>query len=758
MVKKKSNPLNKRFLRELKSELGKYIVLFVFMAGVIGLVSGFLVASGSMSQAYDESFEKYNIEDGNFEVKREASSGLLNALQKDGTVVYPNFYKEETTKNVESTLRIFRKRTEIDLECLMEGTFPKSEDEIAIDRMYAVNNKISIGDVMELEDVSCTVCGFVALSDYSALFSSTSDMMFDSIRFGVAIVTEDGFNRINDDHLHYNYSWRYSERPADEKEAKTRSESFLKTLYVNALLNLNGVEGFLPEYVNQAIIFTGEDIKGDDMMMAVFLYIVIIIIAFVFAVTTSNTIAKESAVIGTLRASGYSKGELIRHYMAMPMLIIIIAAGIGNILGYTIFKDYMAAIYYASYSLPTYVTIWNADAFIKTTIIPVILMFVINFVMLAEKMSLSPLRFLRHDLSRRQKKKAFRLKTTIPIMKRFRMRILFQNIPNYIILFVGIMLANFILLFGFMFMPLLDHFEKEITTHLLAAHQYVLISGEETENQEAEHYDVTVLKTQEGRYKSEEVMVYGVQEDSAYIKNSLAEDEVLISNAYANKQHIKTGDTITLQEEYGEKTYSFTVTGVYTYPAALSVFMNKTAFEEIFAKGSYYPGYFSNEELTDLTQKNIAMTITKEDLTKTSRQLKVSMGNMAVVLQGFGMIMFGLLLYLLSKVVIEKNAQSISMAKILGYSDKEINRLYIRTTTIVSVVSLVTTIGLCIVILKWVCEIVFAEYAGYLEFYMEPVDLAKVLVAGLVTYAVISFFQIRKIKAIPMTDALKNVE
>ena len=50
MVKKKSNPLNKRFLRELKSEAGKYIVLFVFIAGVIALVSGFLVASGSMSQ------------------------------------------------------------------------------------------------------------------------------------------------------------------------------------------------------------------------------------------------------------------------------------------------------------------------------------------------------------------------------------------------------------------------------------------------------------------------------------------------------------------------------------------------------------------------------------------------------------------------------------------------------------------------------------------------------------------------------------
>ena len=227
------SPLRKRIPRELKGEIGKYLVVFILMVATIGMVSVFLVADGSMIQAYNEGFEKYNIEDGNFEVKREASSGLLDALQKDGTKIYPNFYKEEQTKNVESTLRIFKKRTEIDLECLMEGSFPEDENEIAIDRMYAVNNKISVGDVMELGDVSYTICGLVALSDYSALFSSTSDMMFDAVRFGVAIVTEDGFNKINDDHLHYNYSWRYSERPSDEKEAKTLSESFLKTLYVN---------------------------------------------------------------------------------------------------------------------------------------------------------------------------------------------------------------------------------------------------------------------------------------------------------------------------------------------------------------------------------------------------------------------------------------------------------------------------------------------------------------------------------------------
>mgnify|MGYP000034263892 CR=1 FL=1 len=44
MTKKMKNPLNRRLPRELKSEFGKYLVIFLFFIMVISLVSGFLVA------------------------------------------------------------------------------------------------------------------------------------------------------------------------------------------------------------------------------------------------------------------------------------------------------------------------------------------------------------------------------------------------------------------------------------------------------------------------------------------------------------------------------------------------------------------------------------------------------------------------------------------------------------------------------------------------------------------------------------------
>lgn len=78
------NPLWKRLPKELAADLGKYLVIFLFMILSIGFVSGFLVAGKSMVATYDESFDKYNIENGNFEYKDEASSRRLKRLKMRG--------------------------------------------------------------------------------------------------------------------------------------------------------------------------------------------------------------------------------------------------------------------------------------------------------------------------------------------------------------------------------------------------------------------------------------------------------------------------------------------------------------------------------------------------------------------------------------------------------------------------------------------------------------------------------------------------
>ncbi|MGN0436683.1 MAG: FtsX-like permease family protein, partial [Wujia sp.] len=642
------NPLNKRLLRDLKSNLGIYAVIFLFMVMLISAVSGFLVADNSVTYAYNEGFTKYNIEDGHFAADNPVEETIIKDIENEGGInIYSLDYVEYDMEEGQ-TVRIYEDRQEINLECLMKGEMPEAGNEIALDRMFAVNNSIEVGDTIKLAGRNLKVSGLIAVPDYSSLFENNSDMMFDSINFSIAVVSHDTFAELGNANKTYCYGWKYNNAPENESEEKKISDELLITIATKVNLS-----SYVPRYQNQAINFTGEDMSGDKAMIILFDYIVVFILAFVFAVTISNTISSEATVIGTLRASGYTRGELVRYYMVLPVAVTLIAAVVGNILGYTIFEDYMVDMYYNSYSLCTYETLWNADAFRDTTVIPILIMIVINFCVLSKRLRLSPLRFIRRDLSKRGRKKAFRLNTKIPFIQRFRIRVLFQNIPNYIILFIGIIFATFIIIFGMMFQPLLEDYGDSIVDSMIAEYQYVLRTPIETEEEGAEKYCLTSLNTTDTDYMTDEVSIYGIEKESEYITKNIPEGRVLVSNGVMDKFGLKEGDIFRLKDLYSDIYYEFEIAGQYTYDAALSVFMSRNDFIRIFEmEEDYFTGYFSDVMLTDIDEEMVVTVIDQEDLTKTSRQLIKSMGSFMGIFNVFGVAMSLLLMYLLSKQII----------------------------------------------------------------------------------------------------------
>ena len=795
------NPLRKRLPRELKGELGKYLVVFILMVASIGFVSGFLVADNSMLIAYNEGFGKYNIEDGNFRTAEQIHKTQREEIEALGVKLYDNYYVEEPLDNG-STMRFFKNRQQVDKVCLMKGELPAGTGEIAIDRMYADNNNLSVGDTLRSGKRTWKITGLVALSDYSCLFQNNNDSMFDAVKFGVSVVTEEEFDSLDQEKLQYNYSWIYDEKPKTEKEEKEVSEDLMEDM--GKIVTL---EAFVPRYLNQAITFTGDDMGGDKAMMIMLLYIIMVIMAFVFGITISNTIRKEAGVIGTLRASGYTRQELILHYMTLPVLVTFVGALIGNILGYTVLKDVCADMYYGSYSLPTYVTVWNGEAFGLTTLVPVVIMLVVNYGVLRHKLKLSPLKFLRRDLSGRKQKRAIYLSPKMKIFSRFRLRVIFQNMSNYMVLFIGILFANLLLMFGLLLPSALSHYQVEIQNNMLAKYQYMLqvpvsaVSGNKfdglisllefymdsrTDNEDAEEFSAYSLNTLPGKYKSEEVLLYGIEPDSRYVtidfnntkdkkdeagnkekadnKNTEnAEKEsaaVYISSAYADKFLLHVGDTITLKEKYEKEKYSFKIAGVYDYTAALCVFMPRSELNDIFDLGEdYYSGYFSDTELTDIKSQYIGSVVDLDALTKISRQLDVSMGSMMGMVNGFAIMIYMVLVYLLSKIIIEKNAQSISMVKILGYTNGEISKLYIMSTSLVVVFCLLLSLPLETVIMKVLFrEMMLSSISGWITLWIDPMIYVQMFAAGIITYGIVALLEFRRVKKVPMDEALKNVE
>lgn len=756
------NPLCRRIPKELKDDFGKYIVIFLFMVITTGMVSGFLVAGESMKQTYDQSFDKYNVEDGHFALNSEATDDMKKAIEDEGVTLYdmPYYDLDMSIKKSDGesrTLRIFEVRHEVNKMCTMKGSLPDRDDELAIDRMFAENNDIEIGDELEVGGRDYKVCGYVALSDYSTMFQNNNDTMFDATIFGVAVVTGTEFDRLPENGREWSYVWKYNDgMPDDEKKEKKLADDLLKTVYTQAMMNGITVDTFIPRYQNQAINFTGEDIGSDTEMMKWFEYIVIVILAFIFAVTISNTLTKEASVIGTLRASGYTKRELLIHYISLPVIVTFVASIVGNILGYTCFKDMGAQLYYDSYSLTKYETIWNADAFVLTTVIPLIIMLVVNLLVVNNKLKLSPLRFLRHDLSRSRRKKAVKLPHW-KFMTRFKTRVILQNIPGYVVMIIGIYFAQVLMMFGLMLNPLLEHYQDDVLDNMLAAHQYVLDSQVETSVDSAETYCVKTLKATGDI--DDEIMVYGIHEDSRYFPKKLKDGDVLVSDGYADKYRLSDGDEIKLKENYGDDIYKFKLTGSVKYPSTLAIFMTEDDFRQTFGLDEgYFTGYFSDEELTDIND-HVVSEITKDDLIKVSRQLKKSIGSMFYIVIAFSLLMFMLLVYLLTKLIVERNTISISMVKILGYDGREIGKLYLSSTTIMVAVVTVIDILLSYVSLKVIYRAMLTEMlSGWLPIYMAPWIFPLMFVLSFACYLVIALMQMKKIKKIPMDEALKNVE
>lgn len=763
------NPLWRRIPKELKEELGKYIVIFLFMVITTGMVSGFMVAGESMKKTYDNTFDKYNVEDGHFDLSDEASDNMKDNIEDAGVTLYDMSYYELPMSKIGSdsendaadggvrTLRIFAPRHDVNKMCLMDGEFPAGTDEIAIDRMYAVNNDIEIGDDIKVGDKVYSVCGFVALSDYSTMFQNNNDTMFDATIFGIAVVSNAEFDDLPEKNKTWSYSWMYDDgMPDEENDEKKLADDLLETVYTQAVMNGITVETYIPRYQNQAINFAGDDIGSDTNMMKWFEYIVIVILAFIFAVTISNTLTKEASVIGTLRASGYTKGELLIHYISLPVIVTFVASAVGNVLGYSVFKDIGAQLYYASYSLTKYVTYWNADAFVLTTVVPLIIMIVVNLLVVNSKLKLSPLRFLRHDLSRSKRKKAVKLPHW-KFMTRFKTRVILQNIPGYVVMLIGIYFAQVLLMFGLMLNPMLKHYQNDILDNMIADHQYVLDSQVETANNNAETYCVKTLRTTGDI--DDEIMVYGIHSDSKYFPVKLNDGDVLVSDSYADKYEIVDGGKLKLKESYTDDTYDLKVTGSVVYPAALAVFVTEGDFREIFDKDEdYFTGYFSNDKLTDI-EDHVVSEITKDDMIKVSRQLTKSMGGMFYIVVVFSLVMFMLLVYLLTKLIVEKNTVSISMVKILGYDTKEISKLYLSSTTVMVAVVTLLDILLSYLSIKVIYRAMLIDMlSGWMPIYMAPWIFPLMFVLSFACYLVISLLQMKRIKRIPMDEALKNVE
>ena len=769
-----ASPLRKRFPRELKNNLGKYLGIFLLMSVTIALTSGFLLAAHSIDVIIDDMPEKYSIEDARFTTAFEATDEQLDAAADaasdagtgDTDIVRnwsfdADFNHAQGDDGRDRTLRVYQHRTQVDLAAYADGRVPEAADEVAIDRVFATNNDISVGEEVELFGQRFTVCGIMTTSDNQALFKDNSDFTVNTLTFGVAEVSESGFAALEatGHQPTHTYSVRFADRDLTVAQRTDAEKDMMRALSTAGAT----VDDLTDSSANQGIGYAADDVSGDSTMWSVLLYMIIVIMAFVFVVLTSGTIEEESAIIGTLLASGYRRHELVTHYLALPAAVGIVAAVVGNVAGYTLMSEPMRNLYYGSYSLPPYYATWSWGVFAQTTMLPVATLVVITLLGLLRKMGHTPLEFLRHETSKGGVKRGFALPERLSFTSRFRLRVFLRNLGNFATLFVGIGFASMLLLFSLAILPTMTHYAENLHNNVVAEHMYTLKAPLEVDNAQAEKYAVYSLEYDRGEGSgTESITVYGVPEDSRYWDDlAVGDGHVVFGNGLIDKFRFADGQTVNLYDKYEDETREVTYEGdgcAWGTKSDMAVYMSLDDFNRFFGNDAgYFNGYASDQAL-DLDARYLTSDLTPESMDAIGEQFVGMMDDMIGMLVGLSVFIFLVFMYLLTRSVIDRSARAISYMKVFGYRDSEISRLYVRSITLTVAVSLVVCQPLIIGGLTLLFRAMLLAYNGNIEIYVPMTAIAEVIAIGFATYLAVALLHIRRIKRVPLALALKVQE
>lgn len=218
--------LNKRILRDLKSNFLRYFALFLLIVMGMYIIVAMIASAETIIQGTEENAENNHLEDGQFAVFTELTASQENEISDMGITLEKHFSFDVDMEDG-SVLRIFGNRENIDIVCVEQGAAANKIGEICLEKRYCEEHNISLGDVIKIGGNALTVTGIGSALDYDAPTKNISDASVQSKIFGIGFVTDEQYDVLKKsgktEDLRYAYLLN---RKASHNELKDKIKSF----------------------------------------------------------------------------------------------------------------------------------------------------------------------------------------------------------------------------------------------------------------------------------------------------------------------------------------------------------------------------------------------------------------------------------------------------------------------------------------------------------------------------------------------------
>lgn len=486
--------------------------------------------------------------------------------------------------------------------------------------------------------------------------------------------------------------------------------------------------------------------------------ILLVLITYVISIFVIHSIEQESSIIGALYALGLKQKQLLFHYTMLPVILCFFGGAAGTLLGYSNQGiSFMTGESSAYYSIPPIDTVYTPGLLVYGLIIPPLTAFVVNALLIRKKLNQNALSLLRKEQV--HKGNSHRQLKAGDFIHMFQIRQFLREKRSCFAVLAGMFISLLVLVLGLNCYALCRNLQAQNVADTKYEYMYQYKYPPETAPRDSYAAYVKSLKKEVMGYDME-ISVIGLNGENSFFPpvKSKKQNEISISSSVADKYGLQVGEELMLHDEVNEKVYGFTVKEIINYSPGLCCFMDIGSMRELFGQDSdFYNVVYADHEL-DIDAGRLYAVSTKADIEKSSSIFLENMMSLIVTMSSAAILIFIIVLYQMMKVMIDRSAVSISLMKIFGYRDKEIQKLYLDGNF------LLISIGALIMIpaAKWLMDAIYpvfvANVACGLDLSWTPLMYILTYSGILLSYLLIRTVLLGRLKKATPSEILKNRE
>ncbi len=754
---KRGMTLNRRYMRNIRENLAFYIAAIVLTIVSLLMFFLFYIAGTGIMNYGDAFFERNNVEDATFTTYQEIPDDEIENIEKKYNVT---FEKEHFTNINEDDykVRVFEANKKIDLYEVIDGKDVSKDDEIVISKGYAVNENVKIGDKIEIAGKSYKVTGYFLRPDYLYMLENPDDSYKNISTFFLAYMTDNAYEELGAQSCQYKVVY---EKGCDQsKFRKAMNDEYMMSSY-------------LAKGDNTRITMVDDQAQMFIIMAIVFLFVIPLITVALISIIIGRKVKNEQKMIGTLSALGYTKGRLMWHYSVLAMIPGLIGGVLVSILTKCIQQPY-GELSLADYEpMPVKFTLPIPIALVGIIVPTALYMFAaakkVNKLLKKDTVTL-----LSGNVDADVKTRHVMVGKSVKVRTKFAVRSILANPGRSFVVFLGAFLGAMIISIAFLFIDSINNvvdsgsssmgdFKYEYTLN-------TLVSDEETDGQDAGIATIESTKVDGAdkivmvkyEYDSSAFTMLGADSDVKLLniettdgKTADLDSGFYITNIMAYAYNLKVGDKFTFVNPMTMEEKTVKIKGIISNDSQKLVIGSREAVWEMagLSKGTYN-GLLSEKAL-DLGDK-ISKTVTADDIKEQMKTILDEMGAIIYALAIIGAIICIASLYVSVNMLVTENRHNISMLKVLGLTDREINRMVLDVNHVLIPIGIAA--GMAVGYLSMV--IVFRIYSGMEGVkYSAVISVKSIVLTIVITLAcyVVSLLIVRK-KAdnVDMVESLKD--